>query len=510
MRQLVFDDKFQNITYEKPNIWKSFLDIPFPVMDFINNTSNKMIIYSMSDNKYYCSVCFHELDNYYCSYCKKKYPSILYQPLSNNKYLDIIDSMNRITYYNYRDYYVFDVLYDEVYLYIIREESSRLNLSKYYNRSNDFFIEKVFLVQKDFLIDLGSNNIYYYKNIENNLKSHDGKLDYYFGLEFYSPFDEYSMVYKSLYTDNFEHLKYTIYQYTDIWDTKDFLYNYNFDILSLTFEPLYHLQFEYLVKYRLYHLAYEASHLLVGNNFKEIFGVEKSYLSFMQSIDIDYWELLGLQLSLCKNKFLIGWLGGEYEASKELLSIICPNMDCFAKYLESFQFTYNHIPEYLDYIKMVKELGYDLSDKNILYPSNFMEEHDRLSLQYEIINNPNLNKQIKSLSNFLDFNIYEDSNYLIFPARSLESMIEEGSSQHNCLRTYISKYSSGNCQIYFMRKKNNSDKSFVTIEVKNNKIVQARAKFNEEPQDEIMKILRKWEMTLLSVENEEIIDDIVE
>ena len=54
------------------------------------------------------------------------------------------------------------------------------------------------------------------------------------------------------------------------------------------------------------------------------------------------------------------------------------------------------------------------------------------------------------------------------------------------------------------------NKSFVTIEVKNNKIVQARAKFNEEPQDEIMKILRKWETTLLSVENEEIIDDIVE
>ena len=355
MRQLVFDDKFQNITYEKPNIWKSFLDIPSPVMDFINNTSNKMIIYSMSDNKYYCSVCFHELDNYYCSFCKKKYPSILYQPLSNNKYLDIIDSMNRITYYNYRDYYVFDVLYDEVYLYIIREESSRLNLSKYYNRSNEFFIEKVFLVQKDSLKDLVSNNIYYYKDIENNL-----------------------------YTDNFENLKYTIYQYTDIWDTKEFLYNYNFDILSLTFEPLYHLQFEYLVKYRLYHLAYEASHLLVGNNFKEIFGVEKAYLSFMQSIDIDYWELLGLQLSLCKNKFLIGWLGGEYEASKELLSIISPNMDCFAKYLESFQFTYNHIPEYLDYIKMVKELGYDVSDKNILYPTNFLEEHDRLSLNMKL------------------------------------------------------------------------------------------------------------------------------
>ena len=510
MRQLVFDDKFQNITYEKPNIWKSFLDIPSSVMDFINNTSNKMIIYSLSDNKYYCSICFHELNDYYCSFCKKKYSSILYQPLSNNKYLDVIDSMRSVTYYNYRDYYVFDILYGEVYLYIIREESSRLNLSKYYNRSNEFFFFFVFLVEKDFLKDLYSNNIYYYKDIESNLKSHDGINDYYFGLEFYSPFEEYSVVYKTVYTDNFEHLKHTIYQYTDIWNTKEFLYNNNFDILSLTFEPLYHLQFEYLVKYKLYNLAYEASHLLVGNNFKEIFGVEKSYLSFMQSIDIDYWELLGLQLSYCKNKFLIGWLGGEYESSKELLSIITPNMDYFARYLDSFHFTYNHIPEYLDYIKMVKELGYDLSDRNILYPTNFLEEHDRLSLQYEIINNPNLNKQIKSLSNILDFNIYEDSNYLIFPARSLESMIEEGSSQHNCLRTYISKYSNGDCQIYFMRKKTSKDKSFVTIEVKNNKIVQARAKFNEEPQDDVMKILRKWEMTLLSVENDDVIDDIFE
>ena len=197
MRQLVFDDKFKNITYEKHKIWKSFLDVPSEIMDFIIDISNKMIIYSLSDNKYYCSICFHELDNYYCSNCKKKYSSILYQPLSNNKYLDIIDSMNRVTYHNYRDYYVFDVLNDEVYLYIIREESSRINLSKYYNRSNEFFIEKVFLVERDSLNDLFSYNTYYYNDIENNLKSHDGKLDYYFGLEFYSPFEEYSNVYKS-------------------------------------------------------------------------------------------------------------------------------------------------------------------------------------------------------------------------------------------------------------------------------------------------------------------------
>ena len=92
---------------------------------------------------------------------------------------------------------------------------------------------------------------------------------------------------------------------------------------------------------------------------------------------------------------------------------------------------------------------------------------------------------------------------IIFPADTIESMIDEGSQQHNCLRTYISSYSSNICQIYFMREKTVKDKSFVTIEVRNNKIVQARVKYNKEPTAEIMNILKKWEKTLLPIENEE-------
>ena len=81
-------------------------------------------------------------------------------------------------------------------------------------------------------------------------------------------------------------------------------------------------------------------------------------------------------------------------------------------------------------------------------------------------------------------------------------MIDEGSQQHNCLRTYISSYSDNLCQIYFMRLKKEKTKSFVTIEVRNNRIVQARAKFNDEPSKEITNILKKWEKTLLPIENE--------
>ena len=53
-----------------------------------------------------------------------------------------------------------------------------------------------------------------------------------------------------------------------------------------------------------------------------------------------------------------------------------------------------------------------------------------------------------------------------------------------------------------MRYKNDIKKSFITIEVRNNKVVQAKARFNEEPTTEIMNIIKKWEQTLIPLSNE--------
>ena len=62
---------------------------------------------------------------------------------------------------------------------------------------------------------------------------------------------------------------------------------------------------------------------------------------------------------------------------------------------------------------------------------------------------------------------------------------------------YAQRIINHECQIYFMRKKNNPLKSLVTIEVANNKIIQARVKYNKLPDDEIRKILTKWEKQLV-------------
>ena len=57
---------------------------------------------------------------------------------------------------------------------------------------------------------------------------------------------------------------------------------------------------------------------------------------------------------------------------------------------------------------------------------------------------------------------------------------------------------SGISDIYFMRSIKETKKSLVTVEVKNNKIVQSRIKHNEDPNEKQLKFLSKWEQNILN------------
>ena len=151
---------------------------------------------------------------------------------------------------------------------------------------------------------------------------------------------------------------------------------------------------------------------------------------------------------------------------------------------------------------MCNVLKYNLKNKKTLLPDDLIKEHNKVFNQYELVTNPTIEENIIKVSKVLEINKYEDDNYVIYPAPSLDSMIEESYNQNNCLKAYCDKYSKGETNIYFMRKKSNIDKSFVTIEVNNNKVVQARIKNNKLPSEELMHIINKWEKKLVPIEFE--------
>ena len=93
--------------------------------------------------------------------------------------------------------------------------------------------------------------------------------------------------------------------------------------------------------------------------------------------------------------------------------------------------------------------------------------------------------------------LIQDGKFIIIPAQSVESLEQESKEQSNCVRTYSEKYATGSCDIYFMRQVDNQEKSLVTVEVKNNEVVQSRIKYNEQPNAIQLLFLKKWQEQIL-------------
>lgn len=158
---------------------------------------------------------------------------------------------------------------------------------------------------------------------------------------------------------------------------------------------------------------------------------------------------------------------------------------------------FSNFYEYCDYLRICNELGYDLSNKKILYPKSAHKSHNKIVKLYDSIKNQKYNKAIHDRYENIKFNIYKNKKFIIFPASSADDLIEESNQQHNCVKTYASRIASGECDIYFMRLIDKPKKSLVTVEVKDKKIIQKRTKFNKNTTKEQDIFLKKWEGRLV-------------
>ena len=160
----------------------------------------------------------------------------------------------------------------------------------------------------------------------------------------------------------------------------------------------------------------------------------------------------------------------------------------------------NNVHEYLDYLEATRFLKLPLHDKKVLYPSDLLKEHDKLIEQVQIVENAEHDKLIQKRLEDLNKNIYKNNKYIVFPAPSAEALLKESEEQHNCVfKSYLKKYCNSLTDIYFLRKVDSPNKSFVTVEVNNNRVVQAKAKYNEDVSKETQKFLDKWERKLQKV-----------
>ena len=118
--------------------------------------------------------------------------------------------------------------------------------------------------------------------------------------------------------------------------------------------------------------------------------------------------------------------------------------------------------------------------------------------QVKILEQQKLTKKIARRVKKLKQNTYNDKSFIIFPADSVQALIDESTQQNNCVRTYANKYANGECDIYFMRNIKDTNTSLVTVEVRDNKVEQQRSKNNADTTKKQKQFLKNWERKVLS------------
>lgn len=147
--------------------------------------------------------------------------------------------------------------------------------------------------------------------------------------------------------------------------------------------------------------------------------------------------------------------------------------------------------DYFDYLNGLEKLNI-IKTKNNLYPKDFYQAHDEVTdmiMKKQEKANEELYMQIKAKSKFKEMII--DGLIIRLPKDTYE-IKKEGIIQHNCVGTYIGNILLEKTNVLFLRKENEPDKPYITAEIRDDKIMQARYKANRDCKKEIYDILKEY------------------
>lgn len=175
-------------------------------------------------------------------------------------------------------------------------------------------------------------------------------------------------------------------------------------------------------------------------------------------------------------------------------------IDCLKTY-EAIEDISYLMTEIVDYANMMNKI----SPKFDKYPRHFLTTHKIATRNYNRLKQQFVERDFqKRIDKDMEKSIGE---YCFIYPKSTEEIKHEAVQQNNCVASYIQNVIDGRCHILFLRKKDCPDKSLVTIEVRDNKIVQARQRFNDpvtEEQQEVINKYNKWLSNKTNNESEEL------
>ena len=215
--------------------------------------------------------------------------------------------------------------------------------------------------------------------------------------------------------------------------------------------------------------------------------------AYYLAYQLEYISLNDNDLTVLFNKKNYNYRVGYFSAFSELINKYNYNAKSLLLYLdqlktfEALDDMRDLIEELYDYVKMMDTI----SKKYDKYPRHFLTTHQIASRNYNRLKREFPEELFKQRINKEYECTYKD--YVFIYPDCVQDIKTEAASQNNCVASYIDRVIDGSCHILFLRKKDHPKDSLVTIEVVNNKIVQAKRRFNYPVTQEDQEAIDYWD-----------------
>lgn len=146
---------------------------------------------------------------------------------------------------------------------------------------------------------------------------------------------------------------------------------------------------------------------------------------------------------------------------------------------------------YGDYLHMALDLGV----RRDIFPKYLVTQHDILARNKRTLQNEQLQEEVavhrERWNAWAEIKV-RGSKYAMFAPENLQDLTVEATQMGNCVASYANSVAKGRTNIMFLREKTMPDVSVVTVEIRDNKLVQAYQRFNHKINTSQAEFLVKW------------------
>lgn len=158
----------------------------------------------------------------------------------------------------------------------------------------------------------------------------------------------------------------------------------------------------------------------------------------------------------------------------------------------------NLVTEYKDYLEMCQKQKYDMKNSFVLFPADVQKAQDKVAHRIKVNADAKMRRDFKAayqrVMGQLDFE--QDGMKIVYPA-SLDDIIAERNALHHCVDDYVDKVAAKKRMILFLRRCEDADKPYFTVEAQSRKVTQVRGMENKAAPPEVQRFMDIWEKRVL-------------